>query len=152
MPVGLRIIVLRPVPGVMLKMQDKKRVMLDPAGGGLRSTWFDLEVRVKRSGASADFAGAHVHGRPGGRFLYINVGRQAGQAGSPWSRRAKIPLGTIPVALLDRAARDGNLLLAAAIEGTGRDGGPSCATVPLASAWRLVRRTRGRTAKSRPPE
>ena len=146
---SLRIIVLRPLPGVTLMVQDKRGALLPPAGTGLRSVWFDFDVRLK-PGRVPDFLGAYVQGRPGGRFVYVNVGRLAGQQDSPWTRRAKVPLEGIPVALVRRVAREPGLMLAAAIEGVGRDGGPACASVPLASAWRVVRRRREGMAKRVP--
>jgi hypothetical protein len=140
--VTLRIIVLRPVTGVTLAVQDRHAALLPPAGRGLRSVWFDVDVRLKPSATPPDFLGEFVHGPPGGRFVYVNAGTLAGQKESCWDRRAKIPLGAIPATLVKQAAADPDLLIAAAIEGAGRDGGPSCATVALASPWRIVRRTR----------
>ena len=75
-------------------------------------------------------------GPPSGRFVYVNSGTLAGQKGSCWSRRAKVPLTGITWDDLD-AVRCGPVrVLEASIHGTGRDGGPACASVPLAAQWR----------------
>jgi hypothetical protein len=147
--VRLRIIVLRPVAGVALAVQRKDRTLLEPSGSGLRSVWFDFDARTNPRLATPDFLGPFVHGPRGGRFVYIAVGTLAGQADSPWSRRAKVPLGGITSALLEEVAARPGLLLAAAIAGTGRDGTPACATVPLSSEWRVVRGERGGRGRQR---
>jgi hypothetical protein len=139
---ALRVIVLNPVSGVTLMVQGRDKTLLGPAGGGLRSVWFDFVVRLNPRVTTPDFLGLFVHGPRGGRFVYVNVGTMAGQAGSPWSRRAKVPLGGITAELVRAATEKPGLLLAAAISGTGTDGTPACATVPLSSAWRVVRRER----------
>jgi hypothetical protein len=72
---------------------------------------------------------------PERRFVYIAVGRQAVQRFSPWSRRMKIDVHTIPKAMIDKAAN--GMILEAVINGTGKDGTPACATVPVKS-WRAV--------------
>jgi hypothetical protein len=80
-----------------------------------------------------------VQGPPGGRFVYVNVGTYAAQPDSPWGRRAKVPLGGITDALLDAALASPGAVLEAAFAGRGRDGGPSCATVPLlGGGWRVA--------------
>ncbi len=146
---ALRIIVLRPLAGVALAVQRKDGSRLPPSGKGLRSVWFDFDVRVASRAGSPDFLGPFVHGPAGARFVYVNVGTRAGQADSPWDRRAKVPLASLTHALArDATARPG-LLLAAAIAGAGADGTPACATVPLVSTWRIVRKKRAGRAKPR---
>jgi hypothetical protein len=48
-----------------------------------------------------------------------------------------VPLSGI-TAVLIRAALDSASVLQASIRGTGKDGGPSCATIPLLSDWAVV--------------
>ncbi len=64
-------------------------------------------------------------------------GYGAGQPGTAWDRRAKVPLRGITSSLLQEALDSGRLI-EARIAGTGKDGGPACATVPLLEGWRLV--------------
>ena len=61
--------------------------------------------------------------------MYVCSGSSAGDAGSPWTRRAKISLATITRELLAKARPGARLTVA--IEGRAKDGGPVCGTVPL---------------------
>lgn len=137
---ALRIVVLKPVAGVALAVQDRNGGLLQPAGHAPRSVWFDFEVRVNDAATALDFLGEYVQGPRGGRFVYVNAGVRAGQALSPWDRRAKVPLGAIPASLVALARGKPAVMLAAAIAGTNEQGGPACATVPLASEWRIIRK------------
>jgi hypothetical protein len=101
-------------------------------GGDLQ---FEFDAEVKAAGTPADFRGPFVQGPAGGRFVYIDIGACAGQAGTPWSRRLKVPLGGIPAEMIRRAA-DG-ALLEASVAGTGRDGTPACASVKDFGGWRV---------------
>jgi len=102
------------------------------AGGDLR---FECVVRVAvAQGAAPNLLGPFVQGPPGGRFLYLDIGTYAGQQGTPWSRRLKIPLDGITRELVERAAIAGQVL-EARVAGTGRDGGPTCGTVRPFSGW-----------------
>jgi uncharacterized protein DUF5990 len=127
----LRITVVDPPKGVLLKMQRGREQLVDPAVSAAHRVSFDFEVRLgTRAGGLPNFLGDFAQGPADKRFVYINSGTLAGQSDSPWSRRAKIPLTAISTALIAQARRTGGVL-AAEYEGTARDGGPSCATVPL---------------------
>lgn len=83
--------------------------------------------------------GPAVQGPPGGRFVYATSGQRAGASGSPYDRRAKIPLATITPALVAQWRGTPGAWLEARVTGTARDGGPACATVPLlGGGWQLV--------------
>jgi len=86
-----------------------------------------------------DFRGPAVQGPRAGRFIYLGSGTRAGQLGSRWDRRAKVSLeGLRPLLAQERSetAASGGF---AAINGTSRDGGPACASVPLlGTGWSLV--------------
>lgn len=130
----LTLIVECPVEAVAYALQ-RGRDQLDSVqialGGPLR---FDFQVEQRPTPTEAfDLRGAHVQGPRGGRFVYINTGTYAGQAGSCWSRRAKIPLAGIP------PSSDGTRFQAR-FSGTAGDGGPACASVRLLDgAWVEVR-------------
>ena len=81
--------------------------------------------------------GPFVQGPPRQRFVYIDIGTCAGQADSCWSRRLKIPLVGIATIMIVAGG-----VLEARVPGTGRDGGPSCATVKDFEGWRPVRGAR----------
>ena len=100
---------------------------------------FSISVTESKKDASPNFLGPIVQGPPGGRFVYVDVGTYAGQKNTPWSRRMKIPLHGITWAMIKKAIKPGHAL-AARIEGTGKDGGPVCATVPLLGGWEVIKR------------
>jgi hypothetical protein len=129
----IRLVIERPVPGVRHSLQDKASHPVDPKVSADESLVFVTTVQLSAKG---NLVGEHVRAEgPERRFIYIAIGKQAGDKASPWDRRMKIDIHTIPRALLDRAAKDG--VLEAVIAGRGKDGTPACATVPLAKPWRL---------------
>ncbi|HEU4558879.1 MAG TPA: DUF5990 family protein [Longimicrobium sp.] len=137
----LRVTVLRPPAGVAIAMQKGRNELVPPSCTAKDGIAFDFTVRVADpSAASPNFLGPFAQGKPGDRFVYVNSGTSAGQAGSCWSRRAKVKLGGITREMVEAALREPGAVLEARFEGVGRDGGPSCATVPLLDGgWRLVR-------------
>lgn len=135
----LRIIVQHPPAGVAFAVQKGRDGLLAPSSATADALVFDLAVRV-RDGADGrpNFLGEFAQGTPADRFVYVNSGASAGQAGSPWQRRAKVKLDTITREMVDAALARG-AVLEARIEGTDRRGGPACATVPLLDGgWRLA--------------
>ncbi|HET7232855.1 MAG TPA: DUF5990 family protein [Longimicrobium sp.] len=134
----LRIIVNRPPPGVTFAVQKGRHGLLPPTRRTADEIAFDFSVRVGDRDGRPNFVGEYAQGTPADRFVYVNSGTGAGQMGSPWSRRAKVKLGTLTREMVD-AALDAGGVLEARIHGVGRDGGPACATVPLLDGgWRLA--------------
>lgn len=142
----LRIVLESPPAGVDFGLQlgkgtDYKTIQMQRSqGDDLR---FDGTVMAKgdRGDGPPNFLGPMTQGPPGGRFLYIDIGKSAGQAGSGWDRRLKVPLGGITWEMIERVAAHPELVLEARLPGTGRDGGPSCATVHPVHGWEPARRT-----------
>jgi hypothetical protein len=99
---------------------------------------FSLTVADGKAGRP-HFKGPFVQGPPEGRFIYINVGTYAGQKNTPWARRMKIPLQAITWPLIKTALSKPGHVLSASVPGTGKDGGPSCATVKPLGAWEVVK-------------
>ena len=93
---------------------------------------FEFQPTIKEgvSDSMAALGGPFVQGPPKKRFVYLDIGTCAGQMDSCWSRRLKIPLAGIPSKFLLTGG-----VLEARIPGTGRDGGPSCATVKEFDGW-----------------
>jgi hypothetical protein len=141
--ITLRVVVLHPPAGVAFRMQRGRDGLVDAVSAADAALVFEAAVRVgaRRADGGPNLLGPFAHGRPDDRFLYVNSGTSAGQAGSCWTRRAKVRLGGIGWELVDRALRDPRIVLEARLEGTGRDGGPACAGVPLLDGgWRAVTR------------
>lgn len=137
--VTLQIVLERPPSGVdfgLQKGRGSKYETVQTQRSDGKDLRFEFAVTVKPDGKSPypDFGGPFVQGLSGGRFVYIDIGTSAGQADSCWSRRLKIPLtGLTPEMIAE------NVPLEARVPGTGRDGGPNCATVKPFAGW-MVRR------------
>ena len=101
---------------------------------------FELVIDVKGDSnkEAPDFKGHFVQGPKLGRFIYINIGQNAGQADSIWSRRLKIPLTGITWRMVSQADANSETLLQTLVPGTAKDGGPNCATVKPFNGWHLV--------------
>ena len=138
---ALRIVVDDPIPGVRLRLQRGRGELVAPTSESGTAVTFDFTVRVELSGRGGKptFLGPFTQGPPAARFVYVNVGQNAGQHDSAWSRRAKVPLTDITAAQIEQALEPG-ARLEVHYEGRGRDGGPTCATVRLpADAWQVRR-------------
>ncbi|MBL8239143.1 MAG: hypothetical protein JNM66_17095 [Bryobacterales bacterium] len=123
----LRITLLSPPPGVGFSLQDKKQQLFQHTPSTGADITFELEMEIDADGRAK---GPFAMGPPAARFLYINSGSYAGQPGTVYNRRAKIPLTGLPAAPV----------AVAEINGRAKDGGPACATVPLLNGgWRAAR-------------
>jgi Family of unknown function (DUF5990) len=100
---------------------------------------FEFSARVKEGkDGQPVFLGPFVQGPPQERFVYLDIGTYAGQTGTPWSRRLKIPLRGITWNEVKQASRGTNLL-ETRVAGTAKDGSPTCATVKPFSGWKVTR-------------
>lgn len=102
---------------------------------------FEFAVRVKEGkDGQPNFLGAFAQGPAGKRFVYLDIGTYAGQIGSAWSRRLKIPLAGITWSMIEQASA-GKGVIEVCVPGTGRDGGPTCGTVKeIISGWALSKK------------
>ena len=145
---ALCIVVRRPPSGVTFAVQRGAAELLAPTSRMLDPLVFDFTVRVggvTPSGASR-FLGPFTQGPPSARFVYVNSGQSAGQADTRWNRRAKLPLAGITAAMIREAEGSPGARIETEFEGTGRDGGPTCASVK-SIVWRVERR---QAASSKP--
>lgn len=136
-----RVVVVEPLPGVSLAVQRGRDGLLAPGIADATRLQFDFSLRLGRPLADGrpNFLGEYAHGTPVQRFVYVNAGKLAGQPGSRWERRAKLMLDHVTQAQVDALIADGGKVLQASFAGTGRDGGPSCARVPLhGGGWQVV--------------
>jgi hypothetical protein len=123
----LRITLLAPPPGILFSLQDRKNQLSQHTHSTGADITFELEMEVDEAGRAK---GPFAMGPPAARFLYISSGSYAGQPGTVFNRRAKIPLSGLPSAAIAETE----------INGRAKDGGPACATVPLLNGgWRAVR-------------
>ena len=96
---------------------------------------FEFQPKIKEgvSGGMAALGGPFVQGPARQRFVYIDIGTCAGQIDSCWTRRLKIPLEGITARMIGTGG-----VLEARVPGTGRDGGPNCATVKDFEGWKIA--------------
>lgn len=134
--IPIRIRVLSPPADVMTKVQRGGDELLAPTKVTDDGLEFDFEITIDLTGAAPNFLGKYAQGPKDVRFLYVNSGTSAGQFGSCWTRRAKIALMSITREQID-AVIAGKGVLLAEYNGTGRDGGPTCASVKGID-WKVV--------------
>lgn len=131
----LRLSVIDPPRGVAHSLQDKNSAPVDVRMSTGKTLRFDIPVRLEAGKAGYRFLGDFV--RTEGktrRFVYVAIGRQAGQHATEWSRRAKVDLPD-PTPAMIKAADAGKLVLEGAYAGTDAKGEPSCATVKV--TWKI---------------
>jgi hypothetical protein len=140
--VTFRVMLVRPPAGVDYGVQVGRGASYSTEQKQ-RSTGRDLrfEFALGIKGAKPkppDFSGPAVQGPPGQRFVYIDIGTYAGQTGTPWARRLKVPLTGVTWDAIDRVSAT-DMVLEARVPGTAADGGPACATVKPFDGWRVAR-------------
>ena len=130
--ITLRLTIKDPVPGVCYSLQGKDGEPVDAVTATDAPLSLDAPVILNDDGR---LTGAFVR-REGTerRFVYIGIGKHAGEGHSPWDRRAKIDVHDIPADLL-AAARLGRTL-EVRLPGRAKDGGPACATVRPLEPWK----------------
>jgi hypothetical protein len=139
--VQIRIVVVAPPPGVRFAVQRGRSALLAPSAEQHALIQFDFSLRVgtARPGEATNFVGDFAQGPPADRFIYLNSGTLAGQPDSPWTRRAKLKLASIPQQLVATALSTSEGTIEARVVGAMPDGGPMCASVkPRDVAWRFV--------------
>jgi hypothetical protein len=137
--ITLRIVLEAPPPGVDFGIQKGRGSLFEViqkqrSKGPDLSFEFSVGVRNADGSGTPDFSGPIVQGPRGGRFVYVDIGTIAGQLDTPWSRRLKVPLTGITADQIRRASSGGSAL-EARVPGTGKDGGPSCASVKDFAGW-----------------
>ena len=138
--VNLRIVLLAPPKGVDFGLQEGKAT-LDRTIQRQRSNGGDLHfecavtVKNNREDGLPNFLGPTTQGPTTGRFIYVRIGKLAGQMDSCWERRIKVPLDAITWEMIEKASKDQSTVLEARLPGTGKDGSPCCATVRPVGGW-----------------
>jgi len=139
--ITLQIILIKPTPEVVFGLQkgsgnNYETVQRQISTFNDLSFTFTIKVKGDRSKDKLPkFSGGFVQGPTDNKFVYIDIGTYAGQPGTIWSRRLKVPLTGISWKDIDSLS--GNSMLQATVPGTGRNGGPNCATVKPFGGWHL---------------
>jgi hypothetical protein len=132
---NLLIILESPPPGVDFGLQKGSGDPYETVQTQRSSTGdlrFEFSVRVREGkDGQPNFLGPFTQGPAQQRFVYIDIGTCAGQTNTVWSRRLKIPLYGITWDLIKKGKT-----LETHVPGTGKDGGPTCATVKPFAGWK----------------
>jgi hypothetical protein len=138
---NLRIILQSPPPGVDFALQKgsgNNFEIIQKQRSSVGDLYFECTVKVKADKNEApNFLGPFVQGPKRERFIYIGIGKFAGQLHSLWDRRLKIPLRNISWDTIEQMIANPELILETKVPGTGKDGTPSCATVKPFDGWYL---------------
>jgi len=133
----MRIRVLDPVKGVTMQVQRGKNELLPSCKASLKELVFEFPITVDVSGDSPNFLGHYAQGPKDSRFVYVNSGTYAGQPDICWNRRAKLSLMDITRDQIEKVISSSKNRLEVSFDGTGRDGGPTCASVK-GIEWKVV--------------
>ena len=112
--------------GVLFGLQSSHGVD-DPVPAS-ESTDFVTEIKVRNSGNDVDFAGEHVHGSRGDRFIYLSWGVPDQTEPFVMFARAKIKLAHIPPDLLEQTTEQ-RRALRAEIQATNSKDQPATGTI-----------------------
>jgi hypothetical protein len=142
----LRIVLIAPPAGVDYGIQHGKgnsyaTILTQRSTGADLAFEITLTVKDMVGDELPNFLGPLSQGPVSGRFVYVDIGKSAGQADSSWQRRLKIPLVGITWELIEKAIANPKLILVARLPGTAKDGGPSCATVQPIDGWKCSKRS-----------
>lgn len=140
--VRLRIVLVAPPAGVDFGIQEGqgtacKTIHKQRSRDADLTFEFTMTVKDNRDDGLPNFLGPLAQGPTTGRFVYIGVGKHAGQIDSVWERRIKVPLGGITWEMIETGSKKWGL--EARLPGTGKDGGPSCATVKPVEGWKVCK-------------
>ena len=144
--ITLQIVLLKPTPGVDFGLQKgsgNNYEVIQKQRSDSKDLSFNFAVKIKGDRVkdqSPKLSGSFVQGPTNGKFIYIDIGTCAGQTGTPWSRRLRIPLTGITWKDIDQLIADPNLIMETTVPGTGKDGGPNCATVKPFNGWKIIER------------
>ena len=128
---------MRPARGVTMQMQKGRDELLPPTITSEEALVFDFHISVDLESGSPNFLGKFAQGPKDARFVYVNSGTYAGQAGTCWSRRAKISLMAITRGQIEKVLAGSGSCIETSFPGVGSDGGPTCASVK-GIEWKVV--------------
>ena len=138
-----QIVLLKPTPGVDFGLQKgsgKEYETIQKQRSVSHDLHFKFTIKIKgdrQKDAIPKISGQFVQGQSGNQFVYIVIGTYAGQTDCIWERRLKIPLVGITWNTIDIISSNPNFILETQVPGTGRDGGPNCATVKPFGGWHI---------------
>ncbi|UFH52234.1 DUF5990 family protein [Spirosoma sp. KNUC1025] len=135
--INLRILLENPVEGVLYGLQKGKGAhheIVQAQMGNRQELTFRFVVQRKQTNESApSLTGPFVQGTPGTRFVYINIGSYAGQAGALCNGRLKVPLTEAD--FQDTSSSGSGYGWSCTVPGRTENGTPVFATVKPFGEW-----------------
>lgn len=141
MEINLHLILRDPPAGVTFGLQKGSGSVyqtIQVQQSGASDLYFNFSIEVKgdkQKDASPSFKGPFVQGPRLNNFFYIDIGTYAGNTGSVYGRRLKVPLSGITWKLIDELGAAPGAVLQTSVPGKAKDGTPNCATVKPFSGW-----------------
>jgi hypothetical protein len=127
-----RIILVSPPTLIGFSLQKGWDELVDYTESDGSDISFHFSVRVKvQEDRSPNFLSPYAQGKPSERFVYVCIGRRAGQASTFANGRAKVRLSGIDWPMMEHVIQADGGVLVARYAATGRSGAPATATVPL---------------------
>ena len=137
--IGIRIRMIEPPKNVSIQVQRGKCELLPPVKSSASELIFEFPIDVDVSSGVPNFLGAYAQGPKDARFIYVNSGTYANEQDSCWGRRAKLSLMSITEKQVEDTLASKTARLETSFAGTGKDGGPTCASVK-GLEWKVVRK------------
>jgi hypothetical protein len=131
--VSLRIVAVKPPVGYKFWMQDDKGNKINLTQSKGEDITFDFEASVKenRNTGELNFSGPFAKGTSSSRFFYVNNEGRRAKIWISGGTKAYVVPSPITWKMVKEVASDSSKVLMARYWGTGRDGGPNCATCEL---------------------
>src|SRR5688572_18975864 len=107
--VRLRIVLVAPPSGVDFGIQegkgsDYKTIQKQRSKETDLAFEFTVMVKDNPDDGLPNFLGPLTQGSTTGRFIYIDIGKMAGQASCRWERRLKVPLAGVTWDMIEKAS------------------------------------------------
>jgi hypothetical protein len=125
---------------VYVGVQRKHQVVGLTPGDAKRAVFrFPIEVRSTSDG-EFDYSGPFVHGKKGGRFIYLSWGGLGGDGAFTMFRRAKLKLAEIDKREMERILSSKSpVVIQGRLKMTDEEGGPVCgSSVSEKVKWRVI--------------
>lgn len=95
---------------------------------------FEFSIPVHQKNGQPNFTGPISQGPPSGRFVYVDIGKYAGQTGTDHGARMKVPLGDITWDMVEEVVGSADGFLEARLPGD------QTATTHPFGGWKIVKK------------
>ncbi len=139
--IPIRITLAGPLAGVAYAVQKGKNELVSKARSDGSDLHFDLTLTLagRLASGAPRFVGPFAQGPADERFIYLTIGKSAGDPSSPWTRRAKIHVSGITWEMVEEVQATPRSVVTARFAGVDKKGEPACASMrPLKKGWVII--------------